>query len=253
MIKRIKHEKYKVYEYSNHAELVLHKERHTHTFIFFAGFNEFASKYIYLFKSFFEKLEDIKIKIVIPYLPSYNHKDEEVQNMINNGRFTTINSWLYRKVDEKGEFTVHTNEEIRAHIINLITKEIKEIGAEKIIFGAFSQGGLYLSKFILDSLKIKTCFNVIFKSPIVFYQNSVKENDKQFLFNSNHFHLFYSRLDKVVSFDMAVNSYRKFKSQFNNVFVKYDNSNHHVVDYACLEYLEELILSYLKDKELTRF
>lgn len=255
MIKRIKYEKYKIFEFSQHAELILTKgEQHTHTFIFFAGFNEFASKYIYLFKSFFEKLEECNVKVIIPYLPSYSSKDEEVKYFNNSlNRFTTINTWIYIKTGEKGNRQVYTDKETHEYILNLISREINTLGSERIILGGFSQGGYYLFKYILEPLKIRTCFIVVFKSPLYYYDNPHKDDEKCISFNSNHIHLFFSRFDKVAEFNSCLTAYQKLKEFFPNVFIKYDNGKHHIVDYGCLEMLEELFLSYLKGKTLVKF
>ena len=252
MIKRIKYDKYKLFEYSLHSELRLVEGTHTHTFIFFAGYNEFASKYIYLFKNFFEKIEDCNIKIIIPYLPTYNKNDPEVKQFKSDQN--SVNSWFISdNVD--GEVKVKTNTEVHKHVISLITNEIKELGtSEKLIFGAFSQGGLYLLNYVLEVLIIKSCFNVIFKSPIWFYKNSHNDDDKFYMFNSNIFYLFYSRFDKVIPFDTAILSYKSIKENFvGGVYFKYDNGKHHILDFQCLEYLGELITCYLKGGTIIKF
>lgn len=254
-----KQEKYKVYEYSKHCEVVPNSGENTHTFFFFAGFNEFASKYIYLYKNFFEQFEDISIKIIIPYLPSYSNTSEQMKNFISNSelvkRFSSINSWFYREkdVNDGNKIVLKSNVEIDLYILNLINKEINKIGSENIILGGFSQGGIYLLRNILDTLKIKSCFNVIFKSPVHFYENKEYQNDKFIAFNHNHIYLYYSRFDKLASFDSAVYSYQKMKNQFNNVFIKFDNSKQHVVNKECLDFLEELVNIYFRNKQITKF
>lgn len=263
MIKRIKYEKYKIYEFSRHSELRLIKEEYSHAFIFFAGFNEFASKYIYLFKSFFEKMENCNIKIIIPNIPILTR--ENTSSLISNEfQDTTIsvNSWFYHISDKNNEGTkadktvnkAIINSEIREYIVQLINKEIKILGGEdKIIFGGFSQGGQYLINFILDYTRIKSCFNIIFKSPLDQYKLAEIKNDKDKIFMDNFFFLFYSRLEKVVPFHYGIRTYQSLSSQFENVYVKFDNGKHHVLDNECLEYFEEVLNSFLKNKTLVKF
>ena len=254
-------ERYKLFEYSKHSELILRKGNHEYTLFFFAGFNEAASKYVYLFKYFFERMHDLKVKVVIPYLPTYKSTDEEMKPFLEgktpkNENFS-LNSWFYfegKIRDEDGNYLYKTNEKTDKYILNLISKEIKILGnTEKIIFGAFSQGGVYLMRIILENLKIKTLFNVIFKSPVFHYENKKKENSKNLVFNSNHFHLYYSRFEKVLPFDFCIKSYQKFKDQFEHVFVSYDNNKHHVVNQECLDFFEKLLISYIKGKEIVKF
>lgn len=273
MIKRVKYEKYKIFEYSNYSELALVKDSHTHTFFFFCGIQENASKYIHQFKSFFEKLENCNVKIIIPYPPVYNSQAKELSRFPDffRQKFSSISTWFYRvKNDNKNlenenvlntdnkepsSFTYYTNNENHSSILALVSKEIKEIGSDKIILCGFSQGGAYLLRFILSVLKINTCFNIYFKSPLNLYINENKNNDLYYLLNSNKHHMFYSRYDKLCTFNTGIESYQNMCKEFDksNVFIKYDNSNDHTVNNNCLAYLQELIYSYLKEEELTKF
>lgn len=245
-------DKYKVYEFSDRCELVLkNKEKHTHTVFFFAGWNEFASKYIYQLKVFFDNL-DYKFKIIIPYLPTYNSEDTNYEGI---SKFKTIQSW-YRNIylyENAKDVEVLTHPEITASIRQLVLDEGKKLGStEKIILIGFSQGGYFLLNSILTYLNIKVCFCISFKAYLMNYSNyntdKIGNNTKK-----NHVHIYYSRFDKVVTFKHAIISVKTISREFENYIYHFDSAKKHEVDNSCMEYIKKVLDSYFKSHTIAKF
>lgn len=317
-------DRYKIYEHSTHTELIPifnynkneSKLKYTHVMFFFAGFNEYASKYIYLFKNFLEDMQNISIKVIIPNLPTYNTSDliKYSENPEFNQRFPTIRSWFrktIKKFDNKilnynntqeyknkyYEFLDTLESAIDYNTTEFVKKYIIEEAynlnsSEKIILAAFSQGGIYLLNSILNNLNIKVCFIALFKTNLVtyvnpmFYYNEKFINDNQFNkfkcnynllldknlnktdlknflnknFLDNHIYYHVSRYDKIVTFQLSLDSYNVFNNEFkvnssnkSNLFFSCDNSNKHEVDSNCLRELAKLFNTYILNNLLVKF
>ncbi len=248
-----KFEKYKIFEYFEYSLIEPNNGIYDHCIIFFAGFNENASKYIYLLKLFLEKFQPfLKIKLIIPMLNRY-HREEYKKAFIPRSGFDYIYSWFMVLKDESkpSGYSVKTNTEKDNLIMTLINDEINKLGnSNKIIFVGFSMGGRYLLH-ILTLMKIKTLFNLIFKTVVFLYENPYllnnSENDNNF--SKNNFHLYYSRYDKIVQFQNIGNSFQIVKKAFENSTIRLDNNKKHIVDYNCLEYFKKLLMHYLFQKE----
>ena len=248
-------ERFKIYEYLDYATLLPVDDDYEDCMFFFAGFNENASKYIYLFKNFLEEFETPpKIKIVIPFLPKYSLKDYAPYWLSKNHKDSHLYAWYnYEKIDLPEGFTIKLlpNKEKNDQVIEMVSQEIEKLGSsEKIIFVGFSMGGRYLVE-ILTLMKIKTKFNIAFKSVLLIYDNPFKLGDtpESQHFKKNKFYLYYSRNEKVIPFNRGVQSISAMKANgFQNIEVKIDNSKKHLVDIHCLIYLEEIFAKNFKCK-----
>lgn len=245
-------EKYKIYEFSSHCELVLADpdQIQTHSIFFFAGYNEHSSKYLYLFKSFFEDV-NINFKIIFPYLPTY--KMDQV-GFSTNQKFTSVQSW-YRSELSKASLNpkIFRDQTQTDFITKFIQSEAEYLGGtEKIILMGFSQGGFYLLDAILCSLKAKFLFCMCIKSPSHYFTNPEKDKSDS-LINQNHFYLYYSKFEKVVSFYSAMLSLNKLIGQLPHVTFHFDNGRKHEVDIECLNYLKTVINCYLGNNKIAKF
>jgi predicted esterase len=245
-------EKFKILEYADYSILIPSDNEYNFCMFFFCGFGENASKYIYLLKQFFEFMTiKLPIKIVIPYSTYYKTHGNFLPDAYKK---LNIYSWYDWKIED-GNYIIQNDEARDTIIKELVSKEIDYLEtSERIIFAGFSQGGTYLLH-ILTEMKIKTLFNVIFKSRFSSYKNPFEgqESFEEAKFNSNVFYCFFSRNEKVITFDTAVKSIRTLKRNFTNVNIKIDNSSKHVVDYNCLSYLDKIIVKYLYKHRITKF
>jgi hypothetical protein len=247
-------ERFKIMEYMDFSIILPVDGKYDLCLFFFAGFNENSSKYVYLFKHFFELLNfEIKIKIVIPTLPKYEVGLEKGQYpthfMKKPKKFKQVYAWFSYSLDN-GIMNHIFNTEKDNFVVKLIRKEIKILGSEdKLIFSAFSMGGGYLLH-MLELTMIKTRFNFIIKSPVGRFGNLFKNltREEEEKINSNFFHLILSYGDKVVPFEYAIQNYREFKKKFTNVTLKVDNGKRHVVDYNSLALFEDLIRKHCKEE-----
>lgn len=248
-------EKYKIFEYFDFSIIEPNNGKYDYCMVFFAGFNENASKYIYLFKLFFENFEPFqKIKIIIPMLNRIT-KDDYKNAVIPVDRkkdLDNLYSWfiVFQDKSSPDGYKINSNAEKDLLVKKLINEEIKKLGsADKIILAGFSMGGRYLLK-ILTELKIKTMFNLIFKTVVFLYDNpylySPAEEDKKF--NDNNLHCYYSRYDKIVKFDNISKSFQILKKAFPKTTMRLDNNKKHIVDFNCLEYLRSLLMQYALKK-----
>lgn len=245
-------EKYKIYEFSSHCELVLADpdQIQTHSIFFFAGYNEHASKYLYLFKSFFESVE-INFKIIFPYLPSYTI--DEV-GFSSNQKFSSIQSWYRSELSKVSQDPKIFSDQVLTEFINKYIRKEAELlgGTEKIILMGFSQGGFYLLDQILCNLKSRFMFCMIIKSPSHYFVNPYKTENESPI-NQNHFYLYYSRFEKVVSFYSAMLSLNKMKDQFPYVVFQFDNGRKHEVDIDCLNYMKTVLDCYVGNHKIAKF
>jgi predicted esterase len=256
-VEKSKPELYNILEYSEYSLLVPKDNQYDFAMVFLAGFNENASKYIYLFKFFIEDFTQshgIKIKIIIPYLALYKKGEYPTLFIANPDRWAQFYAWYSYEVLSTQDgpiYKIIPNEEKDKLVTGLISEEIKKLGSsEKIIMSGFSMGGRYLME-IITKMKIKTLLNVAFKSILFAYENPFKMIKDDF--NENSFYLYYSLYDKIVLYNRAVYSISVLqKNGFKNIHVKVDKSKKHVVDNKCLEHLESLLLQnikkYIKDK-----
>lgn len=249
-----KYERFKIFEYFEYSVIQPNDGRYDFCFVFFAGFNENASKYIYLFKLFLENFDvELKIKIILPMLNRYTKEDYKDAIIPRGNKANNLYSWYVIRQDtsDQNKIVFIRNEEKDNLVKSLIYEEIKKLGSsEKIILGGFSMGGRYLLM-LLTEMKIKTKFNLLMKVYVYHYENpyfSSKLND-DVIFNSNNFHCLYSKYDKIVGFDLIFKSYQLMKKNFENIHLLIDNSKKHVVDFLCLEYLKKLFYQYLLNKE----
>lgn len=245
-------EKYKIFEYFDFSIIEPNDGKYDHCLVFFAGFNENASKYIYLFKLFFENFEPfLKIKIIIPMLNRFTKDDYKNAVIPQDRKNNLINlySWFIVFKDETSSsgYKIVSNTEKDLLVKKLVNEEIKKLGSsEKIIFAGFSMGGRYLLK-ILTEMKIKTMFNLIFKTYFFLYENPYLngETEEDNKFNHNNLHCYYSRYDKIVQFENISKSFQIVKKAFKNTTMRLDNNKKHIVDFNCLEYLRSLLMQYL--------
>lgn len=245
-------EKYKIFEYFEYSIIEPNDGKYDFCLVFFAGFNENASKYIYLFKLFFENFEPfLKIKIIIPMLNRYTKQDynNAIVPRDRKNELTNLYSWFIVFTDAKSKsgFKINTNKEKDLLVKKLINKEIEKLGsAEAIIFAGFSMGGRYLLH-ILTEMKIKTKFNLIFKTVVFLYENPYLETEKteDKAFNENCFYCYYSRYDKIVQFENISKSFQTVKLGFKNTTIRIDNNKKHIMDFNCLEYLKRILLKHL--------
>lgn len=248
-------EKYKIFEYFEYSVIEPNDGNYENCIFFFAGFNENASKYIYLFKLFFENFEPfLRIKIIIPMLNRYSKEDYKNAVIPRGGKndINNLYSWFIVLKDEESKigYKVKSNPEKDNLVIKLVKEEIKKLGkTEKIIFVGFSMGGRYLLH-ILTQMKIKTLFNLIFKTVVFLYENPYLQlnNEEDKIFNQNNVHLYYSRFDKIVQFDNIGKSFQIVKKAFTNTTIKIDNNKKHIVDFNCLEYFKRLLMQYLSPR-----
>ena len=249
-------EKYKIFEYFDFSIIEPNDGKYDFCLVFFAGFNENASKYIYLFKLFFENFEPYqKIKIIIPMLNRVT-KDDYIDAVIPRDRkkdLINLYTWFIVFKDESSNtgYKITSNPEKDLLVKRLVNKEIKKLGSsEKIIFAGFSMGGRYLLK-ILTEMKIKTMFNLIFKTVVFLYENPylTGESDEDKKFNDNNLHCYFSRYDKIVQFENISKSFQIVKKAFNKSTMRLDNNKKHIMDFNCLEYLRSLLMQYLMKNE----
>jgi len=245
-------EKYKIFEYFDFSIIEPNNGKYEYCMVFFAGFNENASKYIYLFKLFFENFEPFqKIKIIIPMLNRVT-KDDYKNAVIPRDRKKDLNnlySWFIVFKDELSDsgYKITSNPQKDLLVKKLVSDEVKKLGSsEKIIFAGFSMGGRYLLK-ILTEMKIKTMFNIILKTVVFLYDNPYLngESEEDRKFNDNNLHCYYSRYDKIVQFDNISKSFQILKRVFPKTTIRIDNNKKHIVDFNCLEYLRILLMQYL--------
>jgi predicted esterase len=245
-------EKFKILEYSEYSVLIPADNEYSFCTFYFCGFGENASKYIYLLKQFFEFMTiKLPIKIIIPYPTLYKTYGNYLPDALKK---VNIYSWYDFKY-ENDMYSIATDENRDSIVIDLVSKEIKFLEtSEKIMFVGFSQGGSYLLR-ILAKMKIKTLFNVIFKSRFPLFKNPhVNDNSKEGqVFNTNVFYLYFSRNEKVINFQYAIESIQILKKNFTDIHIKLDNSNKHVIDYNCLSYLDKIIIKYLYKYRITKF
>ena len=239
-------ENFKILEYTELTMITPYDEKYDFTMIFFAGFNENASKYLYLLKSFFEDY-NYKIRIVIPNMPIYTVENQNPNPFFSfKKKIRTYFSWYDIKQND-GKIEIKFNEEKDNFIIDLIRKEINylEGDTQKLIFAGFSMGGRY-ALHILTKMKIKVAFIAIFKSSVVSYDNPWSDlQDKESVnFMQNQFHLYISLNDKVINLPrsfLTLDTFKRCKFKFT---VKVDNKIKHKIDLECLDYLESLIFNY---------
>ena len=243
-------EKFKILEYGDHSIILPSDGEYSFCMFFFSGFNENASKYIYLFKQFFEFMTiKLHIKVVIPLLPLYKDYGKYLKEP---SKFKNIYSWYDFKLQDDKYVPIY-NVENDNFIKELVRKELKILeSSEKIIFCGFSQGGRYLLDILL-SLKIKTMFNVIFKSAVSTQLTNIYKDEKDSIFNENKFYLYYSIHDKIVLFDNATKFIQLMKKEFKHIQIKIDNGNKHTIDYNCLSYLDIIMKKYLYSYRITKF
>ena len=145
-------------------------------------------------------------------------------------------------------------------IKRLIDKEKAILGdTEKFIFIGFSMGGRYLI-YVLEKYKIKTKFNIIFKSPMFMFkskrsEDNLSQGDSLELakYFENKFFLIYSKNDRFCVIQDGLGTYYTLKNEFNSIKLKIDNGYKHIVDYNCLELLRESLISELGFKPKTKF
>jgi predicted esterase len=243
MISIKNNDKYKLMEYSTHSELIPIKGEYNYAFCFFAGFNEHASKYIYLLKNFLEFNNFFDIKVIIPNLPQY---DIEQTKVFSN----KVHTWYTKYISSLSslkDIQEASNKETDTLIKNLILKEIQKLGSsKKIIIAAFSQGCFYALMSILASMNIEVCFLALFKSPLkLTFDFSIYKN-----IISNHIHLYMSRFDKIVNYSLVLEAYQILKVYFPSLFITSDNGKKHELDSDCLIYLKKLFLIYVYGKKL---
>lgn len=239
-------EKFKILEYSDYMVIKPNnKIKYEYSMFFFAGFNENAAKYSYLFKIFLENISfTLPIKIVIPFLPTYKKEEYPSTWMTNPEKFSQINAWFNYEIhvneDKTLKFKLLPNVEKDEKIIQMVRYEIEKLGSsEKIIFSGFSMGGNYLLE-ILTKMNIKTKFNLMFKTNMVLYKKPVGEEYSEF--SKNKFYFYFSANDKIVNYTRSIDSIRILKREFGDVKVKFDNGvTSHTVDYKCLAFLEQIL------------
>jgi len=249
---------YKIFEFFDYLLIEPKKGKHDYTIFFFSGFNENAGKYLYIFKFFFEnfsKVYDIKFKIYLPMLNIYKREEYPNSLMISyeDDRHSKLYSWFNYKLETNKRVDFIPNIKKDNLIKKLIEKEkqiLKE--SENIIFIGFSMGGRYLIH-ILESLNLKTKFNLFFKSRVFYYKskklrekimNEQKDNIQDFY--ENKFFAIYSKNDKFCILKDAISTYFLLNEEFKSVEVKIDNGYKHIVDYNCIEYLKNILLKELK-------
>ncbi len=254
------YEYYQIVEYNNYTEIIPIDNNYKYCMFFFAGFNEVANSYSYLFKSFLEKLtskannkKPLPIKIVLPNLIRYDKKDLKPSYARKKSRFDYYLAWYIFKMNNNRNDYIEFiyNEDKNNEIIEMVNKEINKLGSsENIILSGFSMGGRY-ALVILDLMKIKTLVNICFKCPARLFVNDLK-NNRNNSYNDNVFYYYYSINDKVITYSTAVNTIRLMKGEFNkdNVHVKVDMSKKHAVDEMCLSYIEGIFRKYLKLGEI---
>ncbi len=245
-------EKYKIFEYFDFSIIEPSDKKYDYCLVFFAGFNENAGKYIYLFKIFFENFEPFqRIKIIIPMLNTVTKDDYKnaLIPMDRKNQLINLYTWLIVFKDDSTPtgYKMVTNPKKDLLVQKLVNEEIKRLGSsEKIILAGFSMGGRYLLK-TLTEMKIKTMFNVIFKTFVYIYENPFMngetEEDKKF--NDNNVYCYYSRYDKIVQFENISKSFQVVKKAFNKSSIRIDNNKKHIMDYNCLDYLRSLLMQYL--------
>lgn len=253
----ISQENYKIFDNSEFATILPNDDIYEYALFFFAGFNEDATKYIYILKLFIEEFSEIhkiKLKIIIPFLPIYKKEEYNTSWIVNPTKFTKFYAWYSFTVTNTSQgpkFQIIYNEEKNIQVIKLISDEIKLLGSsEKIIFTGFSMGGRYLLE-LLTILKIKTLFNVAFKSMFTAYVNPHKDALES-SFNENFFYLYYSLYDKTVIFNRALTAITTLKENgLINVKVKIDSSKKHIVDKKCLVHLEDLLVRKIKNNSFS--
>jgi predicted esterase len=233
---------YKIYEYPDYSVIEPNDGKYEYCLFFFAGFNENAIKYIYIFKLFLESTkEKYKLKIIVPFLPFFdNYPLKYAPPFLKPGGYY---AWYSFKEIKENKFEYIFNKEKDKHIIDLINKEINKLKtSERIIFGGFSMGGRYFLE-ILNTMKIKTKFNIIFKTGIHIYENKMKNLNsvEANLFNENKFYLYYSTAENVITFKIGINSIKFIKDNFKNVEIKFDNGNKHVLDFMALTFFETIL------------
>jgi predicted esterase len=242
-------ELYKVLEYSDYAVIEPKDGEYDYALFFFAGFNENASKYIYLFKNFFESTKErFKIKVIIPFLPVATNYPKKF--VYKAHKFKELHSWYSFKELDNGKFEIIRFTETDNKVVNLIKKEIKKLkSSERIIMSGFSMGGRYLLE-ILSMMKIKTKFNILFKTMVLQYENKLKNIDTEEAkaFNENKFYIYISTGDKVVPITHTLNSVRIMKNEFKYVQAKTDNGKKHTVDFMALSYFEKVLMSNLTER-----
>jgi hypothetical protein len=245
-------EKYKILEYNDYSTIEPVNSKYDYCIFFFAGFNENASKYLYLFKNFFENLQNDLLpvfKVVIPLLPKYPIEDYPKRWIMHPENYKEIFAWYSYEiitVPEGVTIKILPNKEKDEHIISLVNKEIKKFGGdtERVIFSGFSMGGKYLLN-LLNVMKIKTKFNFICKSIAIPYEFPSFPSNNQITtnFKKNIFYYYFSVYDKVILFERVISSISVLKENFvkENVHIKFDLSKKHLVDANCLNYLENIL------------
>jgi predicted esterase len=246
----MENEKYKILEYEEYAELIPIDGEYQYCMFFFSGFNEDSKKYTYQLKFFLESLSLVQIKVIIPFALKYKKEDYPTYWLNDSSRFTSFYAWynfdVIINIDGSYGFSILNNAEKDEFITKLVLKEINLLGSsESIIFAGFSMGGRFLLH-ILSLLKIKTKFNLIFKTYFFGILNDVKDNPYDD-FNNNIFFMYYSINDKLVTFNTAVTSIELMKKEFKseNVHVKIDNTKKHIFDTKSEMYLEQIFKKYL--------
>ena len=251
---RLRTENYKIYEYTDGTIIEPVDDKHDFTMIFFSGFNENASKYLFLFKSFFEDY-DYKIRIVIPNMPIYTVSRENITPFMSiKNKSQSFFSWYDFSIND-GNIKIVYNEEKDNFIVNLIEKEIKKLkgNSEKLIFAGFSQGGRY-GLHILTKMKLKVAFFVLFKSMIYSYENPFLEGDPTAIsFMQNNFHLYISLNDKIINLPNSFRTIDTFRKSMFKFTIKVDNGKKHAVDEHCLIYLENLLYKYIMNDFKPKF
>jgi hypothetical protein len=284
---------YKLFEYMDYLILLPKDNKYEFVFFFFSGFNENAGKYINLLKPFFEnftKASKIKFKIILPMMKKVHRDIYPYSNFIKykDDRYEFVQTWYKLKYEENNinnnkdnifplKSGFETFEEIDDLVKNLIKKELNKLGnQDKLIFSGFSQGGRYLL-YLLENLNIKPRFNITFKSPIFMYniknENNLIKNKISFSFHlktwdykslnkdilnkgdflRNKFYLFYSLNDKLLPFNEGLFTYSLIKNEFDLVKIKVDNGAKHSLDYNSLEYLKEILIKEIVNKNFTKF
>lgn len=256
---------YRILQYFDYLVIEPKKETYNFCVFFFSGFNENSGKYLYLFLNFFEKfskLYKIYFKIYLPMLDIYARDKYPSSYMINydDDRQYKLYSWFNYIIHENKRVDFVTQKDKDKLIKDIIDREKNILGClDKFIFIGFSMGGRYLIH-VLEKHKIKTKFNLIFKSPIFMFKSRSREinidkscSKEDIEFFKNKFYVIYSKNDKFCNFQDGLKSYYLLKTVFNNTNLYIDNGTKHIVDYNCIELLRKTLVKELGLNPIYKF
>lgn len=253
---------YRIFEFYEYLVIEPKHGKHHFAIFFFAGFNENAGKYLLLFKAFFEHFSNIfkiKFKVYFPMLDIVTRENYPKTTMIDehDERQKNIYTWFNYHIDDSNKnHKFKTNQEKENLIKNFILTEAKNLGSEEqLIFIGFSMGGRYLVH-ILENLKIKTKFNMFFKSPIWYYDKKkglYQHNHEYKKYFENKMYLIYSKNDKFAILREGFMTYYLVKEEFSFAKIKVDNGYKHIVDYNCLEFLKETLIKEIIIPAISKF